>query len=79
MAGPGINHVRDGNVHTLVTLADIMPTVLEMAGITLPPRYEEAPEDPLAIDGWSLVPLLAEGDAQAKSHRDFVISQFHGI
>ena len=78
ISGPGVNHVGDGNVHTLVTLADIMPTLLDLAGLKLPPRFEEAPEDPMAIDGYSLVPLLEEGDAKAKSHRDFIISQFHG-
>merc|ERR1712232_964394 len=35
-------------------------------------------DDPTAVDGESLVPLLEHGDAAAASHRDHVISQFHG-
>ena len=54
MAGPGVNHVGDGDVNTLVTLADLMPTMLDYAGVQMPQRFEDAPEDPEAIDGYSL-------------------------
>ena len=78
MAGPGVNHVGDGEVNTLVTLADLMPTMLDYAGVQMPQRFEDAPEDPESIDGYSLKPLLERGDAAKDSHRDFIISQFHG-
>jgi arylsulfatase K len=78
VAGPGVAHVGDGNVHTLVTLVDLMPTFLHLAGVQLPPRFEDAPDDPTSIDGYSLVPLLQRGDAARASHADHVISQFHG-
>ena len=78
IAGAGVNHVGDGNIKTLVTLVDIMPTVLDLAGLKVPPRFDDAPHDKMSIDGYSLVPLLQEGDARSDSHRNFVISQFHG-
>jgi arylsulfatase A-like enzyme len=78
MSGPGVNAV--GNVHTLVSLVDLMPTFLDLAGVSLPPKFVIGAEenDPMAIDGTSLVPLLQKGDAAAASHPDHVISQFHG-
>ncbi len=91
ISGPGVNAV--GNVKQLVTLVDLMPTFLDLAGLPLPPKYDPAlnahgrwpaeqygqdQNDPMAIDGTSLVPLLQKGDAAADSHPDHIISQFHG-
>ena len=78
-AGPGINHVGDGNVYTLTSLVDLMPTFLEFAGAPTP-KYTAVVgvEDPAAIDGTSLLALLAHGDAAASSHPSHVVSQFHG-
>jgi len=77
-AGPGVNH---HNVKTLVSLIDLMPTFLEIAGASMPPKTT-APggrdPNPEAVDGDSLVRLLKHGDAAAASHRDHVVSQFHG-
>jgi choline-sulfatase len=60
-------HVTRGAVRNeLVTLADLMPTICDWAGIGHPD----------GLDGESLVPLLA-GAPQA-SWRDMVIGQYHG-
>lgn len=79
IAGPGINHVGDGNVRTLTSLIDLMPTFLEFAGAPTP-RFtsDVGVGDPTALDGTSLVPLLQHGDAAAASHPDHIVSQFHG-
>jgi hypothetical protein len=78
MAGPGINHVGDGNIQTLTSLVDLLPTFLEIAGGETKSSLEGGLEDPETVDGTSLVPLLIHGDARASSHPDHVISQFHG-
>ena len=65
-AGPGVTH--RGNVATLGSLVDLMPTILDMAGIPLLPD----------LDGTSLVPLLTDGDARSDEHPDHIVSQFHG-
>jgi len=78
MAGPGVNHIGDGNIHTLVSLIDLLPTFLDLAAIPLPASTIERPDDVTSIDGTSLVPLLQQGDAASASHPDAVVSQFHG-
>lgn len=78
ISGPGVNAV--GNVDTLVSLVDLMPTFLDLAGVPLPPKFVfgAGDNDPMAIDGVSLVPLLQKGDAAKDSHPDHIMSQFHG-
>ena len=79
VAGPGVNHVGDGNVHALTSLVDLMPTFLELAGAPAPRSAALVGHaDPAAVDGYSLVPLLQRGDAAADSHPAHVVSQFHG-
>lgn len=79
VAGPGVNHIGDGNVHTLTSLVDLMPTFLELAGAPSPNSTADVGlDDPRAIDGTSLVPLLQRGDAASGTHPDHVVSQFHG-
>merc|ERR1719183_168828 len=63
IAGPGVKH---NEVETLVTLVDLMPTFLDLAGAPMPPKVNGSggrDGDPVAIDGESLVPLLKHGDA----------------
>lgn len=63
-AGPG---VRTGvEEHRPVTLLDLTPTFLELAGASVPGHY----------DGTSLLPLL-RGDATPE-WRDSVVAEFHG-
>ena len=79
VAGPGVNHVGDGNVRTLTSLVDLMPTFLELAGAPAPNSTALVGlDDPRAVDGTSLVPLLQHGDAASDSHPAHVVSQFHG-
>ena len=79
MAGPGINRIGDGNILTLTSLIDLMPTFLEFAGAPTPKFTSDVGvEDPTALDGTSLVQLLQRGDAAAASHPDHIVSQFHG-
>jgi arylsulfatase K len=74
ISGAGVNHV--GNVNTLVSLVDLMPTFLDLAGLTPAPKFVRgALNDPMAIDGVSLVPLLQKGDAAADTHPDHIMSQ----
>ena len=74
--GPrSITKQRGGNVATLVSLVDLLPTVLEIG------RYKDhAPPSspPLELDGTSLVPLLRSGDGASHTHPDHVVSQHHG-
>ncbi|MGC6424151.1 MAG: sulfatase-like hydrolase/transferase [Lentimonas sp.] len=58
---PGMT--KQGRADTMVSLADVWPTVAELAGFEVPADYE--------IDGKSLVPYLF-GDAD--KHRDWVYS-----
>ena len=46
---------------------DILPTVLELAGIEPPPTIDYVPQTPL--DGVSFAPMLAPGGAEAPAHR----------
>lgn len=68
VAGPGIAH--RGNVKTLASLVDLMPTMLELANVSL---IE-------GLDGSSLVPFLQNGDdaVAVANHPDHIVSQFHG-
>jgi hypothetical protein len=76
IAGPGVGHHE---VHSLTSLVDLLPTFVELAGAAVPPRstgrFDRNAE---AVDGYSLLPLLRDGDDAAASHPDHVISQFHG-
>lgn len=65
MRGPGIRRgiVRD----ELVTLADVLPTVCDLAGVA-PPE---------GIDGRSLMPLLRD-EAPVPAWRETVIAQYQG-
>merc|ERR1712232_652505 len=77
-AGPGINHHE---VHSLASLIDLMPTILELTGAPKPPHTSSPGgrnSNPLAVDGTSLVPMLQHGDKASASHPDHVVSQFHG-
>ncbi|HEY8744361.1 MAG TPA: sulfatase-like hydrolase/transferase, partial [Chloroflexota bacterium] len=64
LRGPGIaaRQVRD----ELVTLADVLPTICDLTGVTPP-----------TVDGTSLAPLL-RSDAPTLPWRDTVIGQYHG-
>lgn len=63
--GPGL---ASGQVrHELVTLADLLPTVCDLAGLTAPD----------GLYGRSLRPLLS-GAAPGRAWRDAVIGQYHG-
>ncbi len=64
---PGV--VQGGSdTHTLVSLVDIVPTAIEMAG-------GNAPKEPEQIDGRSLVPFLK---GEKASHRDVVFGSHTG-
>jgi len=63
VAGPGVR--QGAQVETPVSLVDIYPTLMDMAGI----------EHPEGLDGYSLVPELT---GQASDHPEWVISEFHG-
>ncbi|XP_047448112.1 arylsulfatase K [Mugil cephalus] len=65
--GPGLT--SGVQVNQLVSLVDLYPTVLEMAGIT--------PEGNLS--GHSLLPLLSTSNAFPKTqHPDWILSEYHG-
>lgn len=63
--GPGL--ARGTVCHELVTLADLLPTVCELAGLDIPD----------GLHGRSLRPLLC-GEILAAPWRDAVIGQYHG-
>uniref|UniRef100_A0AAY4BZG4 Arylsulfatase K n=1 Tax=Denticeps clupeoides TaxID=299321 RepID=A0AAY4BZG4_9TELE len=64
--GPG---VKSGlQLGQLVSLVDIYPTVLELAGIP-------SPGD---ISGHSLIPLICEESEHQKHRPDWVLSEYHG-
>jgi len=62
---PGM--VRKGEQAILVSLTDMLPTVAELAGVTLPEAYE--------VDGESLVPFLY---GEQDTHRDWIFSYSGG-
>jgi len=53
--------------HQFTHATDILPTVLELAGIDLPATIEYVPQSP--IDGISFAPLLGPDGAEAPPHR----------
>ncbi|KAM7017703.1 arylsulfatase K [Tautogolabrus adspersus] len=65
--GPGL---KSGlQVNQLVSLVDLYPTVLDMAGIPAPGF----------VSGYSLLPLLSKaGSFSKKQHPDWVLSEYHG-
>ena len=63
-AGPGLR--RKATVEDPVSLVDIYPTLMDMAGIPYPPR----------LDGYSLMPLLKDG--KDDNRPDWVFSEYHG-
>ena len=69
---------RGVSISSLVSLLDIMPTVIELA------QYEEHAPTPalsthdLDLDGASLVGFLQEGEAANHTHPNHVVSQHHG-
>ena len=63
-AGPGIR--RKATVENLVSLVDIYPTFMDMAGIPHPPK----------LNGYSLMSLLKEG--RDTNRPDWVFSEYHG-
>uniref|UniRef100_A0A8C8D6J9 Arylsulfatase K n=1 Tax=Oncorhynchus tshawytscha TaxID=74940 RepID=A0A8C8D6J9_ONCTS len=65
--GPG---VKSGlRLSQLVSLVDIYPTVLEMAGVAVPG----------GLSGHSLLPLLSQSAARpARPRPDWVLSEYHG-
>jgi arylsulfatase A-like enzyme len=63
MAGPGIEPGR--REHALVSLIDLGPTFLELAGLDAPPD----------LDARSIVPVLT---GRARSHREYVLSGLLG-
>eukprot|EP00054_Salpingoeca_dolichothecata_P015304 m.87886 g.87886 ORF g.87886 m.87886 type:complete len:295 (-) comp21428_c0_seq2:149-1033(-) len=67
ISGPGVR--QDAAVQNLTSSLDIFPTLLDMAGVDLPPSLE--------IDGHSLMPFL-KGTKPVTERPNWVISQFHG-
>lgn len=61
IAGPGVVQRAD-QVANITTVRDLMPTLLEMAGIVPPAEFQGRPV--LAMEGRSMVSLLAGGDEQ---------------
>ncbi|MDQ3701714.1 MAG: DUF4976 domain-containing protein, partial [Chloroflexota bacterium] len=60
-------HFREGlRSDALVELTDIMPTLMELAGLPVPPGTQ----------GRSLLPILG-GQAPPEEHRDFVRSEYY--
>ncbi|MFR9565450.1 MAG: sulfatase-like hydrolase/transferase [Rikenellaceae bacterium] len=57
---PCLNMTKKGKVDALMNLADILPTIAEIAGTEIPKNYE--------ISGESLIPFLTTKQTQ---HRDF--------
>ena len=62
--GPEIR--RGAVIEKLVSLVDLYPTLMDMAGISHPP----------GLDGYSLMPLLKDG--RDKNRPDWVFSEYHG-
>ena len=58
---PGL--IRPSRIDTMVSLVDVMPTVLELQGLT-------PASGRWVVDGWSLTDLM---DGSAKEHRPYVI------
>jgi len=53
--------------HQFTHAVDILPTVLELAGIELPETIDYVPQSP--VDGISFAPLLAPGGGERPGHR----------
>ncbi|XP_013867982.1 arylsulfatase K isoform X2 [Austrofundulus limnaeus] len=67
ITGPGL--MSGLQVDQLVSLVDLYPTVLEIAGISAP----------VDLSGHSLLPLIStSSDFSKKSHSDWVLSEYHG-
>lgn len=65
LSGPGITPGQ--TINTLTSLNDVFPTVLNMAGLSLPPN----------LAGRSLIPLVnGVGDPARK---DFITAQYHSV
>lgn len=60
---PGINMTKKGEQDVLASLADIVPTIADLAGVKVPDSYE--------INGESLIPFLT---TDKKEHRDWIYS-----
>ncbi|MCL7762573.1 sulfatase-like hydrolase/transferase [Polaribacter sp. Z014] len=58
---PGLNLTKKGEQDVLVNLADVLPTIAEIGGVTIPEDYE--------INGVSLLPFLT---TNKKEHREWI-------
>lgn len=58
--GPGLDLTKHGEQTALVSMADFVPTIAELGGVTLPENYE--------MNGQSLVPYLFSEQDQHRDH-----------
>ncbi|MCW2120733.1 sulfatase-like hydrolase/transferase [Flavobacterium sp. 7A] len=58
---PGMKMTKKGKQEVLVNISDVLPTIAEITGVTLPKDYE--------INGESLIPFLT---TNKKTHRDWL-------
>lgn len=60
---PGLNMTKQGKQNVLASMADILPTIADLASVNIPNSYE--------VHGESLVPFLTTNKAK---HRDYLYS-----
>ncbi|WPR71073.1 sulfatase-like hydrolase/transferase [Flavobacterium sp. NG2] len=65
---PGMKMTKKGKQEVLVNISDVLPTIAELTGVSLPKDYE--------INGESLVPFLT---TNKKTHRDWLYSYSVGM
>jgi arylsulfatase A-like enzyme len=65
---PGLEMTKQGKQDILVNISDILPTVAEIAGVTIPDTYE--------VNGQSLLPFLT---TEQTTHRPWIYGYHKGL